>query len=80
MLVTGNSSIHGLGLFTTTPLRAGTFLGEYVGRSERWHPGKYIGHYTMRIDHPDGRVELRNATTLSKKRVRGRPRTPFVFR
>jgi len=55
-----SSPIHGLGLFATEPIAKGTVLGEYTGRREHYTPRAYIGHYTLRFEHPDGTVELRN--------------------
>lgn len=56
----GASEIHGRGLFAAEPIRQGLVIGEYQGRREHFWHRAYIGHYTMRVDHEDGTVELRN--------------------
>ena len=55
------STIHGRGLFAKRPIPADTLLGEYLGEPIYHHRGVFIGDWTMQVDHPDGRIELRNA-------------------
>lgn len=54
------SPIHGRGLYAVKALPEGCILGEYQGRTEPYRSRSYVGHWTLRRDHPDGTVELRN--------------------
>lgn len=55
-LIVRKSPIHGKGLFAGVVIPVGTFLGEYEGKRWSWHPGSFVGNWTMRVDD-----ELRDA-------------------
>lgn len=55
-LVVRRSRIHGRGLFAGTVIPEGSLLGEYEGRARKWHPGTFVGNWTMRAGD-----ELRDA-------------------
>lgn len=55
-LVVRRSPVHGRGLFAAVVIPAGTLLGEYEGRQRTWHPGTFVGNWTMRAGD-----ELRDA-------------------